>query len=190
MMKNTILIPLLCLVFVGTLSAQREETLFGRNGFELSGAWGAATYDWSFFDDDYVYTRGGYGGLEFGDNFFLGYGWFRFREDAKLNEFEAFDMKYNGVMFGIIPNARKAVHPRITMLVGGGKVRPESGGSDRVFVFQPSAGLEINIFQWFRVGAEGGYRIVANENLPGLKSSDLSTPFAQVDLRFGFSWGR
>lgn len=189
-MKHAILISLLCLVFSSALSAQRDETLFGKNGFELSGAWGAATYNWSFFDDDYVYTRGGYGGLEFGENFFLGYGWFRFREDAQPKDARAFDMKYNGVMFGITPNSYKAVHPRITMLVGGGKVYPKGGGSDRVFVFQPSAGIELNVFKWFRLGGEGGYRIVANENLPGLKASDISAPFAQIDLRFGYSWGR
>ena len=189
-MKRRMLIPLLGLLFTVTLSAQHDETLFGRNGFELTGAWGAATYNYSFFDEDAVYTRGGYGGLEFGNTFYLGYGWFRFREDAKPKEASEFDMKYNGIMLGITPHSYRAIHPRITMLIGGGKVYPDTGGTDRVFVFQPSAGLEINVFQWFRIGVEGGYRLVANENLPGLSASDISSPFAQLDLRFGFSWGR
>jgi hypothetical protein len=189
-MKRTLSIFLVITISTLTLSAQREETLFGKNGFEFSGAWGAATYNYSFFEEDYVFTRGGYGGLEFGNTFFLGYGWFRFRENAEPIEGNRFTLKYHGIMLGIAPGAHKVAHPRITMLIGGGKARLDGGPTDRVFVFQPSAGLEINVFGWFRVGAEGGYRIVANENLPGLSARDLSSPFAQLDLRFGFSWGR
>ncbi len=189
-MKNSILIPLLCLFFSGSLMAQREETLFGRNGFGLTGAWGAATYNYSFFDEDYVYNRGGNFGLEFGNNFFVGYGWSRFKEQANPEGLRNFRMRYNGVVLGISPNASKAIHPRLAMLLGGGKVFLEDGDDDQVFVFQPSAGLEINVFQWFRLGLEGGYRLVGNENIAGLTAEDISAPFAQIDLRFGFTWDR
>lgn len=189
-MKNAILITLLCLAFAGTLSAQRDETLFGKNGFDLSGAWGSAIYNYSFFDKDYVYTRGGNIGLEFGNDFFLGYGWSDFREDANVQNLPSFKLKYNGFILGIAPYSQKAIHPRITLLTGGGRVKLGDGESDRVLVFQPSAGLEINVFRWFRFGAEGGYRLIANENLAGLDASDISSPFVQLDLRFGFSWGR
>lgn len=191
MMKNSILIPLLCLVFATSLTAQREETLFGRNGFDFTGIWGSATYNYSFFDEDYVYNRGGNIGLEFGNSLTVGYGWSRFKEEANPQDLRGFRMRYNGLMIGLTPNSYKAIHPRLTMLLGGGKVFLEdSRNTDKVFVFQPSAGLEINVFQWFRLGLEGGYRIVANENIAGLTAQDLSAPFAQVDLRFGFSWDR
>lgn len=189
-MKNTFLIPLFCLAALGSIQAQRDETLFGRNGFDLSGAWGSALYNYSFFEEDYVYTRGGSVGLEFGNNYFLGYGWSRFREDANVKGLPGFDLKYNGFILGIAPNSHKAIHPRLSMLTGGGRVRLDDGASDRVFVFQPSLGLEINVFRWFRFGAEGGYRLIANENFSGLEASDISSPFVQLDLRFGYSWGR
>lgn len=189
MMKNSILIPLFCLAFVSTLMAQREETLFGRNGFDLTGAWGSATYNYSFFDDDYAYNRGGNLALEFGNSFLVGYGWSRFKDYASPEGLRDFRLRYNGVLIGLVPRSHKAVHPRLTALLGGGKLFLEdSNVTDKVFVFQPSAGLEINVFQWFRLGLEGGYRIVANENVAGLEAQDISSPFAQIDLRFGFSW--
>jgi hypothetical protein len=39
------------------------------------------------------------------------------------------------------------------------------------------------------VGAEGGYRLVSDVNGGGLQNTDVSKPFAQLQLRFGYSWG-
>lgn len=187
-MKNMLLICTCCIVFAGTATAQ--ETIFGDNGLGLTGAWGALTYNYSFLDEDYVYGRGGNFGLEFGRNVFVGYAWTRFKDEAEPKDARDFRLKYNGLLLGLSPNAYKAVHPRINALVGGGKIFLRDGDFDRVFVFQPSAGIEINVFQWFRLGLEGGYRFVTNENVPGLESSDISSPFAQIELRFGNTWNR
>jgi hypothetical protein len=62
--------------------------------------------------------------------------------------------------------------------------------NDRVYVVQPSAGIEINVFRWFRLGLEGGYRFVSDSNIPELSNQQLSGAFGQASLRFGFSWGR
>jgi hypothetical protein len=61
---------------------------------------------------------------------------------------------------------------------------------DRIFAVQPTAGIEINVFRWFHVGLEGGYRFISDSNVEGLTDSDLSGPFGQATLRFGWSWGR
>ena len=187
-MKNLLLIVLACLAFATTLTAQ--ETLFNSNGLGLSGAWGTATYNYSFLEDDYVYGRGGSFGLEFGNTLYVGYAWTRFRDEAELRNAPDFRLKYNGLLLGVTPNSYKVVHPRLNALVGGGKIFLRDGNFDRVFVLQPSAGLEINVFKWFRLGLEGGYRFITNDNTPGLTSENISSPFAQIDLRFGFSWDR
>lgn len=188
MMKNLFLICTICLAFATGTTAQ--ETLFNSNGLGLTGAWGTATFNYSFLDDDYVYGRGGNFGLEFGHSVFVGYAWTRFKDEAQPDNARDFRLKYNGLLLGVTPNSYKAIHPRINALIGGGKVFLRDGNYDRVFVLQPSAGLEINVFEWFRLGLEGGYRFVSNDNVAGLSSEDISSPFAQIELRFGSSWDR
>ena len=61
----------------------------------------------------------------------------------------------------------------------------------QVLIIQPSAGVEINLLRWFRLGLEGGYRSVQNYNIGGgLTEEKLSGAYGQASLKFGFSWGR
>lgn len=176
-----------CLLCAG-LWGQREETLFNRAG-GLTGAWGAPVYNYSQFGEDWSYIRGGYGGLEFGRSLFIGWGGFRTKDQVDIEGSpSSFKMRYGGFMLGVAPNAYKAIHPRINILTGGGRLNFDDGDTDRVFVMQPSAGVEINLFQFMRLGLEGGYRFVLDSDIPELSSGDISSPFFQIDLRFGFSW--
>jgi hypothetical protein len=190
-MKNSLFLGLL-LVASLSLQAQSEETLFNSTNLRLSGAWGSATYNFSSFNgDDWTLIRGGYGGVEFGRDLFVGWGGYETRDKILLNEgAQELNFRYHGPVIGIAPNSVKMIHPRFTFLVGSGKVTvDEQPGTDRMFVFQPSGGLEFNIFQWFRLGFEGGYRFVGNSDKFDLTSGDLSAPFAQIEMRFGLSWG-
>ncbi|RME99515.1 MAG: hypothetical protein D6772_07610 [Bacteroidetes bacterium] len=174
-----------------SVSAQSEETLFSNSHLDLSGAWGSATYNFSSFGDDWTLIRGGYGGIEFNRDIFIGYGRYETRERAIIDQgTKEFGMNYNGLLLGIAPNSIRAIHPRFTFLTGSGRVwTKEDDERERVFVFQPSAGVEFNVFQWFRVGFEAGYRFTGDSKRHELTSGDLSTPFAQIELRFGLSWG-
>lgn len=187
MMKNLMLTLVGCLLAAASLHAQNSETIF--EDLDLSGIWFAPGYNFSYFEDDYTYVRGWNFGLEFNEDITLGWGWYNFRDEAAIEEVnDRFDMKYNGLVLGIAPGAHRAVHPRITVLTGSGRVWLSDGDRDRVFVFQPSGGIELNVFRWFRVGLEGGFRLVAGNDLPGVDDGDLSAPFGQIDLRFGISW--
>ncbi len=191
MKKLSLLIALLTCTIA--LSAQRTETLFGRNGLGFSGIWGAWSTNYSFYESgeqgNTAYINGGYGGLEFGNRVFVGWGGYDMNDFVDLdNGVQNFKLKYNGPMLYIAPFAEKVVHPRLGALVGNGRVRLSNGTSDRVLVIQPSVGMEINVLSWFRLGLEGGYRFISNDNLPDLDSGDISSPFAQLDLRFGISW--
>lgn len=169
------------------LFGQREETLFGRTG-GLTGAWGAPVYNYAQFGEDWVYIRGGYGGLEFGRTLFLGWGGFKTRENVNIEGVDPFRFRYGGFILGVAPNSYRSLHARFNLLTGGGRLDMADGERDRVFVMQPSAGVEVNIFQWMRLGLEGGYRFVMDSDVPALNTADLSAPFFQIDLRFGFSW--
>ncbi|HMQ60734.1 MAG TPA: hypothetical protein PKE06_08700 [Flavilitoribacter sp.] len=191
MKKSAVIAFIFCLFAGYAVQAQREETLINNGSARFSGIWGAFSNNYSSFDNNWIYNRGGYGGFEFGRTVFIGFGGYRYREDVNLESGATpFKMKYGAFIIGVSPNSRKAIHPRINILTGRGRISSAYEGSDRIFVVQPSAGLELNVFQWFRVGLEGGYRLVLDSDIPGLENAKVSAPFAQLDLRFGVAWGR
>ena len=190
MTKKGMLTVLTVFTVLATLTAQRQETLFGGGGFRFSGIWGAFTNTYSFFDEDRGYHAGGNIGLEFGRSVYLGYAWNKLQDDIQLPLGNtSFRLRQNNFILSIMPNSYALVHPVITFQTGGGRVTLSDGQSDRVFIFQPSAGMELNIFSWFHLGIEGGYRFVTDNDLPNVDQQALSSPFAQLSLRFGISWG-
>ena len=191
-MKKISLMALSLLMTV-SLFAQREETLFGKSGLRLSGAWGGSTLSVTKFSDDYAVFSGGFGGLEFGKSVFVGWGGYSLVNDVEFDAFTAqnFEMNYNGLMLGYAFNGQKAIHPTFMLMGGKGDIELEdAGSSDKIFVIQPSLGVELNVFRWFHLGLTGGYRIVTDTDIVGLTDNDLSAPFGQISFKFGWSWGR
>ena len=180
-----------CLLLSFAAQAQRDETLFGTSGLRLTGAWGASTVGWTKFENEYAAIRGGYGGLEFNKALFLGWGGFDTNDDVVQGPNNSrFDLSYNGFMVGYSPRAHSTFHPSFNLLTGSGRVDIAGEGRDKIFVVQPSMGVEINVFRWFRFGADAGYRIVTNTDNPALNDSDLSAFYGELKFKFGWSWGR
>lgn len=191
-MKKLTLIALLIGTLAATTFAQKEETLFGRSGLRLTGVWGASTTNLTFFDDDFVVLTGGYGGLEFGKNIFVGWGGYRTTSDFNIGsdiQNRDLNISYNGAMIGYSPRARKAIHPKFTLLAGGGSLRVRGGDSDAIIVVEPAIGVELNVFRWFRFGLDGGYRFVTNTDQL-ITDSAVSAPYGQMTFKFGLSWGK
>jgi hypothetical protein len=187
-MKKTLLITLTLLLSLPLL-AQREETLFGRNRLDLTGAWYTNTNNFSFFNQDTEYFSGGSVLFEFNKDIFLGWAWQRLQGDALIpRNDDRVDYKLNGFMFAYAPNAHKVIHPRFSIYGGTGKLSVNDGSRERIFGLQPAGGLELNVFSWFRLGMEAGYRFVTDIDTPLVRSSDISSPFVQLQFRFGFSW--
>jgi len=170
--------------------AQQEQTIFGKSGLSLSGAWGGWTNTITSFDDDYAYFAGGYGGLEFGRSIFVGWGGARLANDVQIGDTNPADlnMRYNGLMLGYTYQPYRAIHPRFMTMIGTGRVEFDEQTEDRIFVLRPSLGLELNVFRWFRLGFDAGYRFVSDTDVIGLRDQDLSSFFGEVKLTFGISW--
>ena len=176
-------------------SPRRERTLLG--DLDLSGAWGGPTYNYSATGDDWALVRGGFGGLEFGDDVFLGYGGWKAREDFVDEDFVSddpnfqpagYEFRHSGFIFAYAPFSDNAIHPRITTIIGPGKIDVAGEGRDRMLVGQAMAGLELNLFQWFRLGADVGYRFANGVDSQVISDKDVSGAVVQLEARFGFSW--
>ncbi len=175
---------------LGLNARGRERTLLG--DLDLSGAWGGPTYNYSMTGDDWALVRGGFGGLEFGEEFFIGYGGWKGREsfttDNPTSLSPEFDFRHSGLILAYTPFSDNAIHPRITTIFGPGKVDVAGEGRDRMLVGQAMIGLELNLFQWFRIGAEGGYRFSTGVDSALITDQDVSGAVVQLEARFGFSW--
>lgn len=173
-------------------SAQREETVLGERGWGLSGIWGGYSHQYTTYHKTDAFNRGGFFGFEFGKSLFVGWTHFNLREDIELEQGDnrRFDFRFNGGRIGYSFVPYKAIHPMLNLELGRGRAKLAGEGNDDMFVIQPSAGVEINVFRWFRIGLEGGYRFARNVDYVSLNDQDLSGPYGQATLKLGFSWGR
>jgi hypothetical protein len=176
----------------------RERTLLG--DLDLSGIWAGPTYNYTSTGNDWALMRGGFGGLEFSNEFFIGYGGWSNREDFTVDEPDAnspvFNFRHSGLILAYTPFSDNAIHPRITGVFGPGRFellddsnQPVADDrSDRFLVGQATIGVELNLFQWFRLGIDGGYRFASGIQNLNVTDQDLSGTFVQLEARFGFSW--
>ncbi len=174
-----------------SLHSQKDETLIGKTGLKLSGIWGGTNTGLVGFDGENHGMFGGFFGLEFSKSLLLGFSGSSSSESTVYNgQRRKYDIEYGGLLVGYAYQSHKVVHPRVSFLMGSGNLKIKDEPDDNIFVVQPSAGVEINLFRWFRMGLEGGYRFVSNTSLPKPSDGEVSAPFAQLSLRFGWSWGR
>ena len=173
---------------------RRERTLLG--DLDLSGFWAGPTYNYSSTGDDWSLVRGGYGGMEFGETVFIGYGGWKSREQFTTDEAPltgdrvSYDFRQGGLILAVSPGRDNVVHPRFTAIVGPGRIELSDGRDDRMLVGQLMGGAELNLFQWFRLGIEGGYRFASgvDEFPASVTSKDVSGAVVQIEARFGWSW--
>lgn len=176
-----------------TFRKNRERTLLG--DMDLTGLWGGPTYNYSMSGNDWAFVRGGFGGLEFSDEFFLGYGGWRSRENFNIDDNPTVNTEYSfrqgGLIMAYSPKRDKSIHPRFTAIIGPGSidvVGDEVTDRDHMLIGQAMAGLELNLFQVVRLGIDGGYRFANGVDTEGYSDKDVSGPVIQIEARFGFSW--
>jgi hypothetical protein len=191
MRTKTCLFALLMTLMTTAAYSQREETLFGHRNWGFSGVWGGYNHQITQFGPSDSYNQGGFFEFEFGKSLLIGWGHTSLDNSYTWKGTDNhFNFKWNAFKLGYNFLPYKAVHPMINLDLGRGWVNYGTQPQDRVLVVQPSAGIEINVFRWFRLGLEGGYRFVGDTNVAGLSDRDLSGAFGQATLKFGFSWGR
>lgn len=170
------------------LDAQKDETIFGRNGVRLTGFWGGSTTSFNDFGDDFDIDGGGFFAFEISKSFLLG--WSNSDQRTFIEEAGNVRLRSHDFLVGYSPMSYRALHPYFYTTIGTAKVETRNEGWDRVLSVQPTAALELNVLRWFRISAEGGYRFISGSDFTTITDEKLSSPYIGLRLKFGWSWGR
>lgn len=185
-MKNSLTI---CLFLLTLPLFAQQETLF--DDFDIRGGFGGPLVEIGSINGEVGADVGGGGALLI-NNFFLGgYGMGTSYPDYRVNNRDYnIQFKHGGFWLGYAFKEYKIVHFYSSVKIGWGKARLRRDGetdySDSHFALTPELGLEINLFDWCKMGLTGGYRLVNGINsLPGLKNEDFNSPVGIITFRFG-----
>ncbi|HFA49102.1 MAG TPA: hypothetical protein ENJ95_08800 [Bacteroidetes bacterium] len=192
-----LILNFLALFFATALFSQNDETLFSH--VDRIGAFGGPIIEYADLSGDVETSTGGGGALVLNDFFIGGYG----HGTSELNKsFQAENLKervkfkHGGFWLGYVPVQHKVIHPYTSLKMGWGKARfrkSEIGNNetvdefkDNIFVLTPEAGIELNVFSFFRISATANYRLVSGiDKLDNFSDSDFSGFGAVLTLRFG-----
>ena len=188
-MKKIIIIAIVAL-FANSISAQREETIMNDSGWGLSGAWGGWSFNLGSFDKNLAPYSGGIWAIEFGKKFYIGGLHYNISSQA-IGTGRTFNSRSNNLLLGYSINTYKPIHPIFSLATGQSAISTNTEGvENKVWTFHPAAGFEMNVARWCHVDAQLGYRAVTGTKFVSYTDNDFSGFYGQVNLKFGFSWGR
>lgn len=196
-MKKTIFIALFTCaslqIFAQTWrynNGNQDETLFNRS--HRSGFFVSPIVEYSDFKNDLTTATGGGLGFIAGDFFIGGYGLGIVDYDKVLNEdFDHLEMGHGGLWFGFSAPQHEVVHFFSSVKAGWGAVNINFDNNnedyeDSFFAVTPEAGLEVNVFRWFRIGGTVGYRFMNGlNNSATFDKKDFQTMTASLTFRIG-----
>ena len=180
---------LMIITATSSLFAQREETIIGDHGLGFSGAWGGWTYNMGQFDEKFSGYNGGIWALEFGKKLYIG-GLHYNISDQRLDNLSSFTLRSNSLLIGFTPSSYRPIHPNLSLAIGSGRLDVTGEQRDKVFMLQPAVGLEANLTRWCHLDIMAGYRAVLDSDFTKYTDKSFSGFYGQVNLKFGFSWGR
>lgn len=183
------------LLYSASLFSQEEEVIFDKA--RVQGGFGGPTIELTWMNGQSGVMAGGGGGVILNNFFFGGFGQGSSYAEHVINNREyPINFGFGGLWLGYVVPSPKAIHFFSSVKIAGGGVSITEGREDHgntlydeaVFVLQPEAGVEVNLFKWFRIALTGNYRIVSGiqaENLAGLSNSDFNSGGMTLTLRFG-----
>ena len=168
--------------------SQRDETILRNPSLKLTGIWGGSVGRIHNFTASNQYSHGGFFTFEFNKDYMIG--WDGYTVNSYDEGFGDIKVETDGLLLGYAYNGFQVVHPVAYLSVGRAKTRADGFSTVKSFAALGSVGAELNIFRWFRIGGEVGYRYIDNENNAWMKDANLSEPYAGIKLKFGWSWGK
>lgn len=191
-MKNLqVVFVFLCLISTTTIFAQRDNSLFNSSG--RFGVFGAPFWEFSGLSVNETAARGGGGALVLGNTFIGAYGSGEVDWRAVIDgEDVSISSGHGGLWVGYVPFQSSVIHPYISTRIGWGAADIEFDADnfryeEDFFVLTPEAGVEVNVFRWFRVAGTVGYQWYNGlDDAPEIGDFDTDNLNAALTLRFGF----
>ena len=180
---------------LSVMSYAQDETLFGNA--KIVGAFGGPFVEYHQILGDEGVMVGGGGALQFKRFFFGGYGiGTHFPQTIFDTQPYVVNVGHGGFWLGYTIPSHKLFHLYVSARPGWGKVRfkldrddkdRDAYYADRIFVFTPELGIEVNVTDFLRIAATGGYSLVTDvDNLPGdYTDEDFSGFMGGLTFRFG-----
>ncbi len=189
-MKNNFTLLIFCLLTFQGFG--QSETLFSDVNKVIG--FGGPIVEFSSFKGEVVPAVGGGGGV-FLDDFFIGgygLGGLDFRDASVDIENYRMKLSHGGFWLGYHHNRDKVLHVYASTKLGWGDIDVDYVGigsrpNDNIFVIQPEAGVEVNLFRWFKLAGTVGYRGVTGVNeIETHSNSDFSGMVGTLTFRFGW----
>lgn len=181
----------------------QSKFVFGPDN-QFSG-FGTFMTEFSAVGSDFGFLTGGGGALLIDRQFYVGgYGMglsnnpTRVIENYNNDQAVALGMGHGGFWLGYIFKPDALVHFNLGSRIGWGSARwdradgtlPDAPAGfksrDDFFIVTPYLAAEVNLTPWFKVGIEGGYRLIQGLDLVGKNDTGLNGGFVGLQFHFGF----
>ena len=100
---------------------------------------------------------------------------------------DAFDLWYGGFTVDYTLYASQVLHGSVGFLIGGGQMDVSDVSkavSASLFVFEPGVNLMVNVTKGIELGVGASYRFMNGSDIDGFENSDLSSPAANIFVRW------
>lgn len=169
------------------------QTLFSFDS-RITG-YGSLDTKFTRLNDKDAVIIGAHGGVIFNSYFYFGLGAYGL---VTTNQFpsatldESFDMHmgYTGLMMGFNIMPKKVVHFSVPLFIGVGNLELEQNDvfveNSAFLLFEPGLQLELNVFQFMKIGMGAGYRMVQGTNLRNdISDEELTYWSGRFSIVFG-----
>lgn len=195
------LLFLICMTF-SLYGQQNDEdndeyqTIIGSDDLTVSG-FGGPVMTFSSFDNDFALFMGGGGAALINNRFFFGGFGQGMTNSASISDtilnknYDKIEFGYGGIWLGYMFNANKAIHPVLHTQIGFGGISYQnsvnnSDRNDPVLVLAPGLEIEMNVTNFFKLGAGVKYRYVLGVDEGDYTSSDFSSLGGFLTFKFGW----
>jgi len=197
MMKKTLVLAMILATCVSVLSQQNEyRTIFDNRDVRISGM-GGPFMQFTSVAGEFGHLMGGGGAVMLNDFFFGGYGLGltnAIPDYVNQNPTDRLTLGHGGFWLGYSLFGQKPIHLVFSTLIGWGEfgVMQDYGTypfvRDKIFVFVPTAEVEVNLTRYFRIGAGASYNLytLVDQNIHGYTNGDLSAPGGFLSFKFGW----
>jgi hypothetical protein len=186
--------------------ADEIETLFDSKEFK-SGGYGAPELKYTQINGEPGLMVGGRGGWIVNSTFSIGLAGYGVTTSHTIKNYFAPDsaaylrVGYGGLFLNYTNSSDKLLHFTINALIGAGGATYTNSWNNMFdqdhdwnmhnyetsafFVFEPGAGVEVNLTKWFRIEMGASYRIISGVELSRTANKDLGGFSGNLAFKFG-----